>query len=89
MNFLDYAVRWGYLVVTIDRAMRKTPHFRALLQAKGLGVFFVKTGGARQMNAWQIAQLVVKAWDGMEQHAAQHRRPFIALVQPNGRVLRD
>ncbi|HEY0777681.1 MAG TPA: DUF5615 family PIN-like protein [Gemmatirosa sp.] len=86
---LDYALRWDYLVVTIDRAMRKTPHFRALLQAKGLGVFFVKTGGARQMNAWQIAQLVVKAWDAMEQHAAQHRRPFIALVQPNGRVLRD
>ena len=66
--------------------MRKSPHFQALLRARKLGVIFVNTGNARQLNAWQIAQLIVKAWDDIEQFASAHSRPFLALVQRNGRV---
>ena len=83
---LDYAVRWDYLVVTRDRAMRRTPHFQALLRSKQLGVFFVNTGAARQLVAWEIAKLVVRAWDDIERFAGGHARPFLALVQRNGRV---
>ena len=85
---LDYAVRWNYRVITSDRAMRKLPHFQALLRSKGLGVFFVNTGTARQLNSWQIAQLIIKAWDDIERFANDHPAPFLALVQRNGRVMR-
>lgn len=85
---LDYAVQWDYFVVTRDRAMRTTPHFQALIRTRPLGVFFLKTGLARQLGAWEIAKLVVKAWDEIERHAETHSRPFMALVQPNGRVVR-
>jgi predicted nuclease of predicted toxin-antitoxin system len=83
---LDYAATWGHVLVTRDRAMRQTPHFRALLGAKKLGVVFVSTGGSRQLNAWQIAKLLVKAWDEIERYAGTQRRAFICLVQQNGRV---
>lgn len=85
---LDYAAAWNYTVVTRDRAMRKSPHFQALLRARKLGVIFVKTGNARQLNAWQIAQLIVRAWDGIEDFSTAHSLPFLALVQSNGRVVR-
>jgi hypothetical protein len=83
---LDYAAAWDYTVVTRDRAMRKSPHFQALLRARKLGVVFVSTGNARQLNAWQIAQLIVRAWDDIEQFTSMHPRPFLALVQGNARV---
>ena len=85
---LDYSVRWDYVVITRDTAMRGQPHFQALLKAKKVAVVFVRTGAARQMNAWQIAQLIVKAWDEIERFATAHPRPFIALVQQNGRVVK-
>lgn len=85
---LDYAAAWDYTVVTRDRAMRKSPHFQALLRARKLGVIFVSAGNARQLNAWQIAQLIIKAWDDIEQFASTHARPFLALVQSNGRVIK-
>lgn len=85
---LDYAVAWDYTVVTRDRAMRKSPHFQALLRARKIGVVFVKTGNARQLNAWQIAQLIIRAWDDIEQFAASNVRPFLGLVQSNARVVK-
>lgn len=85
---LDYSVRWDYVVITRDTAMRRQPHFQALLKAKKVAVVFVRTGAARQMNAWQIAQLIVRAWDEIERFATAHPRPFIALVQQNGRVVK-
>ena len=85
---LDYAVKWNYVVVTRDRAMRRTPHFQALIKTKSLGVIFVRTGGARQLSGWQIAKLLVKAWDDIETFADGRQRPFLALVQANGRVLK-
>lgn len=87
---LEHAVRWEHVLVTRDRAMRKTPHFRALLGTRNLGVFFLRAGtGARAMTGWEIAKLVVKAWDDMERFAASSPRPFLSLVQANGRVTRD
>ncbi len=85
---LEHAAEWDYVVVTRDRAMRKSPHFQALLRARRIAVVFVNTGGARQLNAWQIAQLIVKAWDDIEAISATHSRPLLALVQANGRVVR-
>lgn len=85
---LDYAVRWNYALITSDRAMRRSPHFQELLRSKGLGVFFVNTGSARQLNSWQIAQLIVRSWDEIERFADSHPAPFLALVQRNARVMR-
>lgn len=85
---LEYAVRWNYALMTSDNAMRRSPHFQALLRSKGLAVFFVNSGTARQLNGWQIAQLIVKAWDDIERFAQNHSLPFLALVKRNGRVIR-
>lgn len=85
---LEHAANWDYVLVTRDSAMRRTPHFQALIKTRQLGVVFVQTGGARQLGAWEIAKLVVKAWDDIEQLARQHARPFTTLVQKNGRVVR-
>jgi predicted nuclease of predicted toxin-antitoxin system len=85
---LDYSVRWDYVVVTRDTTMRRQPHFQALLKAKKVAAVFVRTGSARHMDAWQIAKLVVKSWDDIERFAENHSRPFMALVQRNGRVVR-
>lgn len=83
---LDHAAQWGYVLITTDRAMRRTPHFQALVRTRQIGVVFLNTGGARQIGAWGIAKLVVKAWDDIERYAASHAKPFMALVQKNGRV---
>jgi predicted nuclease of predicted toxin-antitoxin system len=85
---LDYAAAWDYTVVTRDRAMRKSPHFQALLHARKVGAVFVNTGNARQLNTWQIAQLIIRAWDEIEQFAESNARPFLALVQKNARVIK-
>jgi hypothetical protein len=69
-------------------ALCESRRIQALLRSRKLGVVFVNTGSARQFNAWQIAQLIVKAWDDIEQFAATHSRPFLALVQGNGRVIK-
>lgn len=85
---LDHAVQWSHVVITRDRAMRRTPHFKALIRSRRLGVVFVKTGEARQLTAWEIAKLVVRAWDDIERFASLNSPPFIALVQRNARVIR-
>lgn len=85
---LDYAAKWDYAIITRDRAMRRAPHFQALLRAKRIGVFFVRTGNAKQLTAWEIAKLVVRAWDEIERFATRHPLPFLALVQRNARVIR-
>ncbi|MFN2397369.1 MAG: DUF5615 family PIN-like protein [Gemmatimonadaceae bacterium] len=55
---LDYSVRWNYVLVTRDHRMRRAPQFQALLRAKKIAAFFVSTGSARQMHAWEIAKLI-------------------------------
>jgi predicted nuclease of predicted toxin-antitoxin system len=85
---LDHAANWDYVLVTTDRAMRKTAHFQALIKARKLGVVFVRTGAARQIGSWEIAKLLVKAWDDIERFASSHHKPFMALVNHKGRVTR-
>ena len=53
-----------------------------------LGGDFIRAGSAAQMDAWQIAKLIVKAWDDIERFSASRSRPFMALIQRNGRVVR-
>lgn len=85
---LDYAARWQHVLITRDRAMRKSPHFQALLRARRLGVVFVRAGNARQLDAWGIAKLLVRSWDSIEAFSEGHQRPFLAVAQTNGRVVR-
>jgi predicted nuclease of predicted toxin-antitoxin system len=83
---LDYAARWDYSIVSRDRAMTRTPHYRALVNAKSARVYLMHTGSARHLNAWQIAQMTVRAWDNIERYAVENAPPFLTLVQQNGRV---
>lgn len=84
---LDHAAQWGHVLVTRDRDLRHSAHYRAVLATRKLVVVFVNTGKARQLNAWQIAQLVVRGWDNLERFVATSKRPLIGLMQQNGRVV--
>lgn len=84
---LDHAAQWGHVLVTRDRALRRSAHFRDLLVAQKLAVIFVNTGAARQLTAWQIAQLVVRGWDNVEAFVSGSKRPLIGVMQRNGRVV--
>jgi hypothetical protein len=83
---LNYAARRGYHVVTKDRQILRTPTFRAIITEEGVGVFFLYTGRARQLRAWEEAKLVVKAWDNVVHFAARNSPPFTASIQRNGQV---
>jgi len=84
---LEYAGPQADLVVTRDIGMRKMPRFRADLIRLRVGVFMFRMGRARQPLAWEIARIVINAWDNMEAFAHTNHVPFVALVQRNGRVV--
>lgn len=83
---LDYAGRRGFYLVTKDKAIKRTPQFRAIITEAKIGAFFVSTGKARQLSGWETAKLLIKAWDDIVRYANQHDAPFLMLVQRNGRV---
>lgn len=66
--------------------MLRTAQYRAIIVDEGIGVFFVPTGKAKKLRAWDEAKLVVKAWDRIEAFAREHRAPFLAHVRRNGQV---
>ena len=83
---LQHAGDWDHYLVTRDRALTKTPQYKALIGSRRIGVILVRTGSARSLDAWGIAKLMVKAWDDIEAFADGRQRPFMCLVQANGRV---
>jgi len=84
---LEYAGPRSEFVVTRDFAQRKVPQFKAdVIQLKA-GVFMLYTGSARQLRAWEIAKMVVRAWDNMELFARTNSVPFVVLIRQNGTVV--
>jgi predicted nuclease of predicted toxin-antitoxin system len=84
---LNYAGKRGFILVTRDKAIRRTPQYRAIIAKERVGVVLVTAGKAKQLDGWGLAKLIIKAWDDIEKHVAASRPPFFALVQPNGRVI--
>jgi predicted nuclease of predicted toxin-antitoxin system len=84
---LSYAGRRGFFLVTRDKAIKRTPQYRLIINEEKVGIFFVAAGKARQLTAWELAKLIVKAWDEIMRFADQNSPPFMALVQQNGRVV--
>ncbi|MEX2571962.1 MAG: DUF5615 family PIN-like protein [Gemmatimonadota bacterium] len=83
---LAYAGRHGYHIVTRDHAIKRTPQYRAIIVDQKIGIFFVSSGRARHLTGWELAKLIIKAWDGVQRYAAGHQVPFLALIRKNGRV---
>jgi len=84
---LNYAGRRGFILVTRDKAIRRTPHYRAIISKERVGVVLISAGKAKQLDGWGLAKLIIRAWDDIESHTATRRAPFFALVQANGRVI--
>jgi predicted nuclease of predicted toxin-antitoxin system len=84
---LDYAGSRGFVLVTRDKAIRRTPQYRTIIAKHRVGVVLISAGKAKQLDAWNLAKLVIRAWDNIESHTAARRAPFFALVQLNGRVV--
>jgi hypothetical protein len=72
--------------VTKDKAIKRTPQYRAIIAEARIGAFFISTGKARQLTGWETAKLLIKAWDDMLRYSQSHDPPFPALVQRSGRV---
>lgn len=84
---LSYAGRRGFALVTRDRAIKRTPQYRAIIEEERVGLFFVAAGKSRQLSGWELAKLLVKAWDDIVRFSEKNDPPFMALVQRNGRVV--
>jgi hypothetical protein len=83
---LNYAASRGYFVVTKDRAILRTPQFRAIIEEEGIGFFLLRQGKARRLRAWDEAKLIIKAWDKTMAYAKDTQIPFVAEIQTSGAV---
>jgi hypothetical protein len=85
---MQYGGENGYFVVTRDLAQAEEPWFKPTILQTKAGYFFLRASKRKgvEPNGWDLCKLMVKAWDDMERYAAEHSVPFMALIQPNGRV---
>lgn len=73
----------GWLVVTRDKEIRRNTEERRAIKDNNVGCFiFTYRGG---LNRWQILRLVASTLDEMEEKFAATPRPFIYLIDRNGR----
>lgn len=87
-QIFEYSGPRTVCVVTRDEKAKRTPEYVADIRRLAVGMFLVYTGSARQLRAWPIVKLVIKAWEEMEAFADANKPPFIALIKSNGRVVK-
>jgi hypothetical protein len=73
----------GWIVLAKDKAIKKNPLERRAIINHGLAAFFlVKTSATGEENAEAVIKAIQKIAGVLE----NQRRPFIARIQPDGRV---
>jgi hypothetical protein len=85
---MPYAAEHGFVVVTEDLRQMDLAWFQPSLRKLGAAYVFIR-GTKRKgvdLKAWELAKLVVKAWDEIERHAERNWPCFTALVKPSGFV---
>lgn len=76
----------GYLVVSRDRKIRTRPEERRAVRENNVGCFILNY--KQPLNRWEILKLVASTLDEMEEKFANTQRPFMYLIDRNGRFTR-
>jgi hypothetical protein len=73
----------GGLVVSKDKKIRTRPEERRAVRENNVGCFIFTYRGS--LNRWEILKLVVSTLDEMEEKFTATPRPFMYLIDRNGR----
>lgn len=83
---IGYCGRYDVCLISLDRAMLRTPHLYQLIHSAEVAAFYLRGKGKRAPTPWPAFKTLVKQWDEMERLASTERRPFVRLVRPTGSV---
>jgi hypothetical protein len=73
----------GWLVITKDKKIRTRPEERRAVKENNVGCFILNY--RQPLNRWEILKLVTSKLDEMEEKFANTPRPFMYLIDRNGR----
>jgi len=73
----------GWLVITKDKKIRTRPEERRAIKENDVGCFILNY--RQPLNRWEILKLVTSTLDEMEEKFANTPRPFLYLIDRNGR----
>jgi hypothetical protein len=73
----------GWLVISKDKKIRTRPEERRAVKENNVGCFILNY--KQPLNRWEILKLVTSTLDEMEAKFANTPRPFMYLIDRNGR----
>ncbi len=73
----------GWLVISKDKKIRTRPEERRAIKENDVGCFILNY--RQPLNRWEILKLVTSTLDEMEETFANTPRPFMYLIDRNGR----
>jgi hypothetical protein len=73
----------GWLVISKDKKIRTRPEERRAVKENNVGCFILNY--RQPLNRWEILKLVTLTLDEMEEKFANTPRPFMYLIDRNGR----
>jgi hypothetical protein len=73
----------GWLVISKDKKIRTRPEERRAIKENDVGCFILNY--RQPLNRWEILKLVTSTLDEMEEKFANTPRPFMYLIDRNGR----
>lgn len=76
----------GWLVVSKDKKIRTRAEEKRAVKENGVGIFILNY--KQPLNRWEILKLVASTLDEMEEKFANTSRPFMYLIDSNGRFTR-
>ena len=73
----------GLVVITRDKKIRSRPAEAALVVAAGVRGFVLTSAG--DLSTWETLSLLVRQWNALERHLAQHPSgPWLAALTSQG-----
>jgi hypothetical protein len=73
----------GWLVISKDKKIRTRPEERRAVKENNVGCFILNY--KQPLNRWEMLKLVTSTLDEMEEKFANTPRPFMYLIDRNGR----
>lgn len=76
----------GWLVASKDKKIRTRPEERRAVKESNVGCFILNY--KQPLNRWEILKLITLTLDEMQEKFANTPRPFMYLIDRNGRFTR-
>lgn len=81
---IRYAARWGYRLISRDKAMLKPSQLKALIHAEGIGMYVARFGKARAPDKWDLYKAVIRLWPSIVRHAGENEPPYVMQFGASG-----